>query len=110
MKFIKLARCRSLLPGRKRIGPGANGPGRQMFLVRPQPFTNAFATMTHAALPLRDVLARLPFPVSDADSVRDFVARIDAVLFKLGYSLIVKQFAVLAEDGLADIVIAEAAP
>ena len=40
----------------------------------------------------------------------DFVARIDAVLFKLGYSLIVKQFAVLAEDGLADIVVAEAAP
>ena len=109
MKVIKLARCRSLLPGRQRIGPGANGPGRQMFLVRPQHFTNAFATMTHGALPLRDALAQLPISISDADVHWPFVARIDAVLFKLGYSLIVKQFAVLAEDGLADIVIAEAA-
>ena len=109
MKFIKLARCRSLLPGRKRIGPGANGPGRQMFLVRPQMFTSAFATMTHAALPLRDALAQLPFPVSDADGAWAFVARIDAVLIELGYSLIVKHFAVLAEDGLADKAIAGAA-
>ena len=110
MKVIKLARCRSLLPGRQRIGPGAIGPGRQMFLVRPQLFTSAFATMTHAALPLRNALTQLPFSVSDADSLRILVARIDAVLIKLGNILIVKQFAVLAEDGLADIVIAEAAP
>ena len=109
MKFIKLARCRSLLPGRKRIGPGTNGPGRQMFLVRPQHFTSAFATMTHAALPLRDVLAQLPFSVSDADSLRILVARIDAVLIKLVYILIVKHFAVLAEHGLAVIVIADSA-
>ena len=81
-----------------------------MFLVRPQLFTNAFATMTHDALPLRDALAQLPFPIRDADGAWFFVARIDAVLFKLGYILIVKHFAVLAEDGLADIVIAEAAP
>ena len=80
-----------------------------MFLVRPQPFTNAFATMTHAALPLRDALAQLPFPIRDADGVRDFVARIDAVLIELVYSLIVKHFAVLTEDGLADKAIADAA-
>ena len=65
--------------------------------------------MTHAALPLRDVLAQLPFPVSDADAAWGFVARIDAVLFKLVYSLIVKHFAVLTEDGLADKAIADSA-
>ena len=80
-----------------------------MFLVRPQLFTNAFATMTHAALPLRNALAQLPFSVSEADGFWILVARIDAVLIELVYSLIVKHFAVLAEDGLADIVIAEAA-
>ena len=80
-----------------------------MFLVRPQLFTNAFVNMTHGALPLRDALAQLIFPISDADGPWAFVPRIDAVLIELGYSLIVKQFAVLAEDGLADKAIAGAA-
>ena len=80
-----------------------------MFLVRPQRFTTGFATMTHAALPLRNALAQLPFPISEADASWILVARIDAVLIELVYSLIVKHFAVLAEDGFADIILAEAA-
>ena len=65
--------------------------------------------MTHGALPLRDALAQLPSSVSDADVAWAYVARIDAVLIKLGYVLIVKDFAVLAEDGLADKAIADSA-